>query len=94
MHNQSGVRGHIVVMVHPVVFAPFVWSLPRHVPLTPPQDVAVEHRIDCLTWKDEFLTDNPLIVEMQIIIDFTLHFTCRAFFGRGRWTVPLGRFLF
>jgi len=87
-------RGRIVVMEHPAVRAPFVWPLPPHVPLKPPHDVAAEHRIDCLTWQDEFLMDNPVIVKMQISIDFTLIFTCRAFFGRGKWTVPLGRLLF
>jgi hypothetical protein len=94
MHSQSGMRGRIVVMEHPVVRAPFVWPLPRHVPLKPPQDLAVEYRIDCLTWKDEFPRDNHVIVEMQISIDFAWFFTCRALFGRGRWTFPLGRFLF
>ena len=94
MHSQSSMRGCIVVMEHPIVRAPFVRPLPRHVPVRQHQDVAVEHRNDCLAWKDEFLMDNPVIVEMQISIDFTCLFTCRALFGWGRWTVPLVRLLF
>jgi hypothetical protein len=56
LHNQSCVCGCIVVMELPVVRAPFAWPLP-------PQDVAVELRIDSLTWRHEFLMDNPVNIE-------------------------------
>jgi hypothetical protein len=57
------VRGCIVVMEHPVVHAPFAWPLPPHVLPKPPQDVAVELRIDSLTWRHEFHMDNPVNIE-------------------------------
>jgi hypothetical protein len=63
LHSQSGVRGCIVVMEHPVVRAPSAWPLPPHVLPKLPQDVAVELRIDSLTCKHEFLMDNPVNIE-------------------------------
>jgi hypothetical protein len=63
LHSQSGVRGCIVVMEHPVVSAPFAWPLPPHVLPKPPQDVTVELRIDSLTWRHEFFMDNPVNIE-------------------------------
>jgi hypothetical protein len=37
--------------------------LPSHVLPKLPQDVAVELRIDNLTWRHEFLMDNPVSIE-------------------------------
>jgi hypothetical protein len=56
LHSQSGVCGCFVMMVQPVVLVPFVWPLPS-------QDVAVELHIDGLSWRDRFLTHNPINVE-------------------------------
>lgn len=61
--QPNGVRGRIVVMEHPVVGVPFVWPLLPHVLHKPLQDVAVEFRIYCLTWRDEFLMDSPYSVD-------------------------------
>jgi hypothetical protein len=58
LHSQSSVRGCIVMMEHPVV-----WPLPPHVLPKPPQDVVVELHFDSLTWRQEFLMDNPINIE-------------------------------
>jgi hypothetical protein len=62
LHSQIGVHRSIVVMEHPVVRAPFDWPLPPHVHHKQPQTVT-QLRIDGLTWRDEFLTDNPVNFE-------------------------------
>jgi hypothetical protein len=55
--------GRVVVMEHPVFHALFVWPLPPHALHKTLQDVAIEFRIDHLTWKDEFIMDSPCSVE-------------------------------
>jgi hypothetical protein len=63
LHSQSSVRGHVVVMEHPVL-APFVWSAPLHIHPKPPQDFGVEVRMfGGRTWRDEFLKDNPVNIK-------------------------------
>lgn len=63
LYSQSGVRGCIVMLGHRVVLAPFVWPLTLHILPKPPHVVAVELRIEGLTWRDEFLMDNTVNVE-------------------------------
>jgi len=58
----KAVRMCIVMSEHPVVRAPSVWLLLPHVLTKLPQKVTVELCVDSLSWRDRFLTDNPITV--------------------------------
>ena len=66
----------IVMMEHPAVRCS-VWLLLPHVLAKLSQEVAVELRVDSLTWRDKFLMDNPIPVEKadqhRLHIAFQLH---------------------
>jgi hypothetical protein len=63
LNSQSGVHGGIVMMEHPVVCAPSVWMFLRHVLTKLLQEVTAAPRVDSLTWRDEFLMENPITFE-------------------------------
>jgi len=56
------------------------------------QDIFVEGVINCLSWRYKFFAHNAKVVEITIIIVFTLDLLMSAFFGRGELSCVIPHF--